>query len=187
MNGRRDFLKALTGVAVAGFPAIVPSSALGRDGYIAPSDKIVLGAIGVGRQGSGDLRGFLSNQDVRVAAICDVQQATRERISTAVNLRYGDTACAIYNDFRELLARPDLDAVLIATGERWHPLVAIEAARRGKHIYCEKPLALSVGEAKAVREAVNDQRVVPVRHAAALQLLLPPRRRTGAQQEESAS
>src|ERR1039457_7729322 len=73
MNGRRDFLKTVAGGVVAGFPAIVPSSALGRDGYVAPSEKIVMGAIGVGRQGSGDLRGFLSQEDVRVAAICDVR------------------------------------------------------------------------------------------------------------------
>src|ERR1039458_4790976 len=149
MNGRRDFLKTVAGGVAAGFPAIVPASALGRDGYVAPSEKIVMGAIGVGRMGSGDLRSFLAAQDVRVAAICDVQQPTRERMAANVNTRNGDYACATYNDFREMLARPDLDAVLIATGERWHPLIAIEAARRGKHIYCEKPLSLSVTEAKA--------------------------------------
>src|ERR1035438_6440940 len=76
-----------------------------------------------------------------------------------VNQRYGDQQCAMYADFRELLARPDIDAVLIATGERWHPLIAIEAARRGKHVYCEKPLSLSVTEAKAVRQAVTQNGV----------------------------
>src|SRR5438067_9409003 len=105
MSGRRDFLKGLAGGVVAGFPAIIPSSALGRDGYVAPSEKIVLGAVGVGRQGSGDMRGFLSNPDVRVAAICDVNQATRERIAAVVNQRYGDTACSEYNDYRELIGR----------------------------------------------------------------------------------
>ena len=159
MNGRRDFLKCLAGGVVAGFPTILPSSALGRDGFVAPSDKIVMGAIGVGRQGSGDMRGFLNLSDVRVAAICDVNQATRERITTLVNRKYNDTACASYNDFRELLGRPDIDAVLIATGERWHPLIASAAARAGKHMYCEKPLALSVAACKAVREAVNENSV----------------------------
>src|SRR5438552_11348947 len=123
MSGRRDFLKGLAGGALAafpaGFPAIIPSSALGRDGYVAPSEKIVMGAIGVGRQGSGDMRGFLTQPDVHIAAICDVQQAARERGATAVNLRYGDTACAQINDYRELIARSDIDCVLIATGERW--------------------------------------------------------------------
>jgi predicted dehydrogenase len=159
MRGRRDFLKGLAAGAVAGFPAIVPSSALGRDGMVAPSDRIVLGAVGVGRQGSGDMRGFLSQPDVRVAAICDVNQATRERMATVVNQRYADTACGQYNDYRELLARPDIDCVLIATGERWHPLIASAAARAGKHIYCEKPLALSVANCKAVRTAVNQNGV----------------------------
>ena len=159
MNGRRDFLKCLAGGVVAGFPTIVPSSALGRDGFVAPSDKVVMGAIGVGRQGSGDMRGFLMSPDVRMAAICDVNQATRERIAAVVNRRYNDTACATYNDFRELLGRSDIDAVVIATGERWHPLIASAAARAGKHMYCEKPLALSVANCKAVREAVNENGV----------------------------
>jgi hypothetical protein len=158
MIGRRDFLKTVTG-GLAGFPAIVPSSALGRDGYVAPSEKIVMGAIGVGRQGSGDMRGFLNEADARVVAVCDVRQSARERAATMVNQRYGDTACANYKDYRELLARPDIDAVLIATGERWHPLVCIEAARNGKHMYCEKPLALSIAEAKAVRAAVHQSGV----------------------------
>src|SRR5215208_5341457 len=159
MGNRRGFLKAVAGGLAAGFPAIVPPSALGRDGYVAPSEKIVVGAVGVGRQGSGDMRGFLSQAAVHVAAICDVNQATRERIATSVNTRYGDTSCAQYNDYRELLGRSDIDAVVIATGERWHPLIAAEAARAGKHMYCEKPLSLSIAAAKAVREAVNENGV----------------------------
>src|SRR5215471_11535846 len=111
---RRNFLQA-----AAAAPMFIPARALGRDGYVAPSDKLAFGAIGVGRQGSGDMRGFLNQPDVRVAAICDVNQATRERIATQVNTRYGDTSCAQYNDYRELIARRDIDCVMIATGERW--------------------------------------------------------------------
>jgi predicted dehydrogenase len=155
MNGRRDFLKSLAGGAVAGFPAIVPSSALGRDGYVAPSERIVMGAIGVGRMGSGDMRSFLSRPEVRMAAICDVQQARQEQNQTLVNARYKDNSCKTYYDFRELLERSDIDAVLIAPGERWHALMTIAAANRGKHTYTEKPIGLSVAECKAVREAVN--------------------------------
>jgi predicted dehydrogenase len=155
MHGRRDFLKGIAGGIVTGFPLVVPASALGRGAAAAPSDRIVMGAIGVGRQGSGDMRGFLNNPDVRVLAICDVQQANRERSETLVNNRYGSKECVTYNDYREVLDRRDIDVVLIATGERWHPLIAVEAANAGKHMYCEKPLALSVAEAKAVREAVN--------------------------------
>ncbi len=150
---RRNFLKA------AAAPMFIPSRALGRDGYVAPSEKLVLGAVGVGRKGSGDLRSFLNQADVRVSAICDVNQATRERIAMQVNQKNGDTACAQINDFRELLERRDIDVVLIATGERWHPLIACAAARAGKHMYCEKPLGLSVAAFKAVREAVNENSV----------------------------
>jgi predicted dehydrogenase len=159
MNGRRDFLKCLTGGVVAGFPMIVPSSALGKDGYVAPSDKIVMAAIGVGRQGSGDMRGFLSQREVRMAAICDVNQATRERIAATVNRTYNDTSCATYNDYREVLGRSDIDALVIATGERWHQLIAAQAARAGKHMYCEKPLGLSIEACRAVREAINENSV----------------------------
>jgi predicted dehydrogenase len=159
MSGRRDFLKCVAGGVVAGFPTILPSSALGRDGNVAPSDRIVMGAIGVGRKGSGDMLAFLEQKDVRMAAICDVNQATRERMAATVNRQYNDTACATYNDYRELLERSDIDAVTIATGERWHPLIASAAARAGKHMYCEKPLALSIAAAQAVREAVNENGV----------------------------
>jgi predicted dehydrogenase len=122
---------------------------------VAPSDRIGFGLIGVGRQGGGHVRGFLNHPDVQVRAICDANQANLERAVTTVNRRYNNTECAGYGDYRELLERRDIDAVLIATGERWHPLITIEATRRGKHVYCEKPLGLSVAEAKAVRENVR--------------------------------
>jgi predicted dehydrogenase len=158
---RRELLKsAMLGAPIAmGFPMIVPSSALGR-GATPPSDRILLGSIGLGRMGGGNTRGFLRYDDVRVAAVCDVQEARREQMKKVVDERYGDQACSTYNDFRELLARKDLDAVMIATGERWHPLIAIEAARLGKHMYCEKPMARTVEEAKAVRDAIRRSGVV---------------------------
>ena len=81
-------------------------------------------------------------------------------LRAAVNQQYGDSKCAAYPDFRELLARPDIDAVVIATGERWHPLIGIEAARRGKHIYCEKPLSVTLAEGLALRAAVQKYGVV---------------------------
>ena len=152
---RREWL-----AAAVGFPAIVPASALGANGTTPPSDRIRLGCVGVGRMGSGNLRGFLRNQDVRLTAICDVQQSRREQQKSIVDKHYGDGACATYNDFREMFDREDLDAVMIATGERWHPIVSAEAARRGKHIYCEKPLSLTVEDAKAVREVVRRSGVV---------------------------
>jgi len=168
---RREFVKkALAAPPVLGFPIIVPRSVLGAS-VVAPSDKITFGAIGVGSKGTGDMRAWMTKDDVRVVAVCDVRETSRQRAKELVDARYGDKSCAVYNDFRELLARKDIDAVNIAPGERWHTLMSIEAARRGKHIFCQKPLALTVEEAKAVREAVQ-------RYGVAFQL--------GAQQRSSA-
>jgi predicted dehydrogenase len=160
MVARREFLKGLATGMVAGFPTIVPSSALGRGGFVAPSDRLLLGHIGIGSMGSGHFRRSLTIPDVRVVAVCDVRRDVRDKSKAATDAAYKDNSCTAYNDFRELMARPDLDAVLVATGERWHPLIAIEAARRGKHIYCEKPLGLSITECKAVRDAVNRSGIV---------------------------
>jgi len=159
---RREFVKGtLAGAAGAlGFPTIIPASALGADGATPPSDRIIMGCIGVGSQGTGDMRGFLQNEDLRVVAVCDVREAFRQRARDMVDARNGDKNCAMYNDFRELLARTDIDAVSIAPGERWHPLISMDAARRGKHIFCEKPLALTVAEAKALRDTVQRCKVV---------------------------
>jgi predicted dehydrogenase len=162
MSNRRGFLKCLAGGAVTGFPTIVPSTVFAQGG-VAPSDRIGFGLIGVGRQGSGHVRGFLNHPDVQVRAICDANQANLERGVTTVNRRYNNNDCASIADFRQLLARTDIDAVMIATGERWHPLITIEAVRRGKHVYCEKPLGLSVAEGQAVRENV-------VRHGRVFQI-----------------
>jgi predicted dehydrogenase len=160
--GRRTFLKeTLAGAAcVLGFPTIIPSSALGADGATAPSDRITLGCIGVGRQGTGDMKGFLQHDDVRVVAICDVQETARNAAKALVDARNGDKQCATYNDFRELIARKDVDALLLATGERWTPYIGIAAARLGKHMYYEKPCALTVENAKAIRAAVKQSGVV---------------------------
>lgn len=159
---RRGFLKrTLTGAAgVLGFPTIVPSTVLGANGATPPSERITIGCIGAGRMGSGHVRDCASREDVRVLAVCDAQESRRHRAKQAVDAKYSDSGCAAYNDFRELLSRDDIDAVVIATGERWHPLIGIEAARRGKHIYCEKPMAVTAAEAKALRAAVQRSGVV---------------------------
>ncbi len=155
---RRDFLRAATAAVVA--PMIVPRHVVARSQTTPPSDRITLGHIGVGSMGGGHVRGFLKMPDVRILAISDVRLENLERSQGAVNQQYGDSACGAHQDFRELLARPDIDAVVIATGERWHPLVGIEAARRGKHIYCEKPLSVTLAEGLALREAVKKYGVV---------------------------
>jgi predicted dehydrogenase len=156
---RREFMKGMLGApAVLGFPMIVPRRVLGA-GVTAPSDRITMASIGVGSMGTGDLRAWLTKDDVRVVAVCDVREGARQRAKRLVDEKNGDKVCAVYNDFRELLARNDVDAVSIAPGERWHALISMEAARRGKHIHCQKPLALSIAEAKALRDTVQRCRV----------------------------
>ena len=147
---RRAFLRSL-----AAAPMVVPRHVIAGSGEVAPSDRIAIGCIGVGSMGSGHVRGFLQLPEARVAAICDVRQENLERAKATVDRHYQDSQCKTNHDFRELLARPEVDAVMIATPENWHPLIGIEAARRGKHMYYEKPLSVTLAEGLAVQQAVN--------------------------------
>ena len=154
---RRSFLKAssLAGLAAAiGFPTIIPSRAFGAN------DKIVMAAIGTGGQGTHIMRGFLAPDTTQFVAVCDVDSNRRQAAADIVNQRYGNKDCRQYNDFRELLARRDIDAVTVTTPDHWHAIISIAAAKAGKHIYCEKPLANSIAESKAVRDAVRKYNVV---------------------------
>ena len=112
--GRRQLLKS--GLAAAAAPMIIPSSALGLDGAVPPSERIVVGGIGIGRRGEYDLGCFLSQPDVVFAAICDVKKGGRDAVKQMADTKYGNQDCAQYSDFLELLDRKDIDAVLIATG-----------------------------------------------------------------------
>ena len=162
-KNRREFLKnSLGAVATAvGLPHIIPVSVFGRGATAAPSERIIMGFIGIGSMGGGHLRSFLGYEDVRVVAVCDVRSEFRQRAQNTVNRHYGDSAaCRTYNDFRELLDREDIDAVCIATPEHWHGLIAIEAARQRKDIYLEKPIDVHVAIAKRLRQAVNRYGVV---------------------------
>ncbi|HEC03841.1 MAG TPA: Gfo/Idh/MocA family oxidoreductase [Phycisphaerales bacterium] len=154
---RRSLLKrtaALTTGAIA-LPHIVPSSVLGRAGGVAPSERITMGCIGTGGQGTGNTKAFLNNSNARMIAVCDVARSRREKVKDLVDKHYGDKGCAAYNDFRDLLAREDIDAVVIATQDHWHALIAVAAARAGKDMYCEKPLGVAVTEGRAIRDAVR--------------------------------
>ncbi len=154
---RRRFLQHATGLAAGAisFPYVVSSAALGKSGGVAASNRIVMGSIGVGGQGTSKMRAFLNNEDVRIVAVCDVVADRRKRAKGIVDKHYGDEDCAAYDDFRDLLARDDIDAVVIAPQDHWHALMAVAAARAGKDMYCEKPLGVAVTEGKAIRSAVR--------------------------------
>lgn len=152
---RRQFLHRAAAAASAAVPIIVPASALGRAGRVAPSERVVMGSIGVGTMGFGDMNAFLSIPEVQVAAVCDVKRPMRERAKQAVDARYGNADCRTYVDFRELLDRSDIDAVCIATLDSWHVVHAMAAVRAGKDLYVEKPLGMSIQEIKILREAVH--------------------------------
>ena len=159
---RRAFLNKTVryGAGAMMIPQIVRAEVLGQK---APSNRIVMGAIGVGGQGTRHVvggiwtpeGGLVSRDDVQMVAVCDVNANRRNEVRDAVNARYGNKDCVAYGDFRELLARPDIDAVLIATGDRWHPLVSMAAARAGKDVYCEKPISVTIEEALAMRREVR--------------------------------
>jgi len=154
---RRQFVEKAAGVAGASlaFPYIVPSSALGRGGAVAPSERVTLGFIGVGLMGQNHLRPFIYQPDVQVVAVCDPNRWRREEAQHIVNGEYARQVCAATNDFRELLARRDLDAVCIASLDSWHVLHALAAVRAGKDVYVEKPLGMSIDEIKLLREEAN--------------------------------
>jgi predicted dehydrogenase len=150
---RRQFLggaAAATG-AVLGAPLFVPGPALGLNGAAAPSARITLAGIGIGGRGEFVLKWMMREKDVRFVAVADVRRARREAVKRLVDGHYGNKDCATYRDFREMLAaRRDVDAVLIATGDRWHALASILAMRAGKDVYSEKPSSMTVAEGQAV-------------------------------------
>jgi len=154
---RRRFLKgtAAAGALVAA-PCLVPASALGLEGAAPPSERIVLGGIGIGGRGSGDLRWMMAESDVQFVAVCDAKRVQREKVKKMVDDHYGNTDCATYRDIREFLAtRTDIDAVLIATGDRWHAPAAVMAMRAGKDVYSEKPSCMTIAQGQAVVETAN--------------------------------
>lgn len=166
---RRGFLAGA--VAAAAGPMIVPARALGRDNTVAPSERIVMGFIGQGGQGSGHLfggswtyvtGGYLGRGEVQVVGVCDVWKPKRETARDRVNHHYAQlagtasyTACEAYRDFRELLSRADVDAVLMALPFHLHAPMAISAAKYGKDVYSEKPCALTVEEGRILADTMK--------------------------------
>lgn len=183
---RRKFLKgtAATTLGLISFPNIVPSTVLAKAGNVTPSNRITMGSIGLGGMGTNNMRAFLNQPDVQVVAVCDVVKASneyghwykngwkgpwfgRESAQKIVNDFYARKSessqyegCDAYIDFREVISRDDIDAVCITTPDHWHAIPAITAASAGKHIYCEKPMSLTIAEGQAMVKAVRHHGII---------------------------
>ncbi len=156
---RRRFLRhtATAGAALAAFPTIIPARVLGAD---APSKQITIGFIGAGSHAIGwNLPKYLKLPDARVVAVCDVDRERMEFAKTAVDEHYKNRDCTMTSDFREVLARPDIDAVMITTPDHWHTLISVLALRAGKDVQCEKP-TLTVAEGRTLIETVRKHKKV---------------------------
>jgi predicted dehydrogenase len=160
---RRKFLQKAAGIAGSAvtLPYFVPSSVLGQQGKPPASERITLGFIGSGKQSQHLIRSFLNSPGTQVLAICDVDRLKLERGQKIVEDFYAQKSgqpykgCQAYGNFRELIAREDIDAVVIATPDHWHAIMVIEAAQAGKDIYCEKPLSQKIAEARAMVNAIR--------------------------------
>ncbi|MHB8861157.1 MAG: Gfo/Idh/MocA family protein [Pirellulaceae bacterium] len=157
---RRQFLASASAVAVGAVPWVVPSHVLGRNGQTPPSEKITLGVLGVGDQGTADMIAFLGLPDVRVVAICDVNQRHVANARRNIAQAYGSADVKVCSDFRELNADASIDAVQMSLPEHWHSIPSIDALLQGKHAYYEKPMTMSFEESRRVRQAVRSRGVV---------------------------
>jgi predicted dehydrogenase len=166
---RRQFLG--TAAALSG-GLVLPAGVLGAADKPAASERIALGFIGTGNQGLNDIRGFLGDSRVQIVAVCDVNKespgywnggvAGREPARHVIEEHYAKEkksgkykGCDTYSDFRELLARKDIDAVVICTPDHWHAIPVLAACKAGKDIYCQKPLSLTIAEGRAMSDAVK--------------------------------
>ena len=152
---RRSFIR--TSAAAAGalsLPNIIPATAFGAN------KKIVMGCIGVGSRGTADMKNFLALEDCRVVAVCDPYEERRQKAKNLVDAKNEDKGCAMFGDYRELVARKDIDVVMIAVQDHWHALVATAAAAAGKDMYCEKPMGVSVEEGRVMLNAIRKHKRV---------------------------
>ena len=153
---RRSFTKSAIGLGLA--PLILPSSAYGAQ---APSKRINVCVIGLGDRGNYHIKHGLRNlPNARIAAICDVNKPKRENMKVIVDQINDDNSCLLFEDFRDVLAHKDIDAITVAVPDHWHALITIAATKAGKHIYSEKPLSYSIVEGRAMVDAVKKSGVV---------------------------
>jgi len=159
---RRSFLRNSLSV-VAGtmvLPHIIPSSAMGMNGVVPPSDRIVMGSIGIGSQGTSNMRDFLKFKEVQWVALCDLDKLHLEKGAGMVNNFYKNTDCRTYKDYREFLEKEKLDAVCISVPDHWHSIAYVAAANKKIDIYGEKPLARSIGEGQQIVKAVKKNKII---------------------------
>ncbi|MGB0291974.1 MAG: Gfo/Idh/MocA family protein [Luteolibacter sp.] len=161
---RRQFLKRSTAFSV---PLIIPASVLGKDGAVAPSERIGVGLIGCGGQGNGVFSSMLGIKEVQGIAVCDPDEKRMEKAKGQLEHRYAKQmaagtykGCATFGDFRELCARQDIDAVVVGTPDHWHALNSLEAIKAGKDVYCEKPVTHLFGEGQALYKAVAKHKAI---------------------------
>ncbi|MCX6560179.1 MAG: Gfo/Idh/MocA family oxidoreductase [Candidatus Aminicenantes bacterium] len=154
---RRDFLKniPLAAAGAAAFPSIIKGSALGLNGAVPASDRIVMAGIGFGMQGGSNMHNIIDKDGVQYVAVCDLDDLHLAEGKAIADQKYGNKDCAVYKDFRKLFARGDLDAVSIAVPDHWHAIVSISALRAGLDVYGEKPLTHSLREGRALCDAVK--------------------------------
>jgi len=157
---RRGFLKGAAAAALAA-PYVIPADALGLDARPSPSNRICVAGIGTGGRGSGHMRALSQYDDVELLAVCDVDKRRRLSIKQYIDKRYEQTrgttyaGCDDYADFREVLDRPDIDAVVIGTPDHWHAPLTTYAAKAGKDIYCEKPMSNTIAGGRKAADAVK--------------------------------
>ncbi len=159
---RRSFIKrsaSLTAGSIA-FPYVISSSAMGAESNISAANKITVGCIGLGWMGPANMNNLLAKPQAKVIAVCDIDSNHLENAKQTVNKRYGNKDCASYSDFREVLARKDIDAVCLSLPDHWHSIIAIEAAKAGKDIYGEKPFSHTLNEGRAMVNAVKKYGIV---------------------------
>lgn len=155
---RRSFLQSSTAAIAAA--TILPAHVLGREQSTAPSEKITLGVIGIGPRCTYDLKAMLQFPDVQCVAIADVQARRRDAGKKLVDEHYKNSDCRLYSDFRELLDRKDIDAVIVATGDRWHAAASILAAKAGKDVYSEKPCGITIEACQQLADTMHSQQRV---------------------------
>ncbi|MHC5156635.1 MAG: Gfo/Idh/MocA family protein, partial [Planctomycetota bacterium] len=147
---------AALGAGLVGFPYIVRSSALGKAGTIAPSNRLTVAQIGSGSMGTGDLNAFLNlGPEIQVVAVCDVDDHNSANAKKLVDDKYGNLDCRSYQDYRELLDREKLDIASLALPDQWHSIISVSCARKGLDIYGQKPLARSIVEGRIICDAVK--------------------------------